>query len=112
MTNPIYRVREKDIQKTILDYLAVHHIFHYRNNTGKFVGEYKGKKRIASFGVKGAPDIICVLRGRFIGIEVKAEKGDQSRDQYAFQVSLEKAGGAYILAHSVDDVIKFFVEAA
>lgn len=80
-------------------------IFHYRNNTGATViGEGKGK-RFLRFGAKGSPDIVCVINGNYVGIEVKGLKGYQSPDQKSFQEGLEGAGGRYILARSLDDVI-------
>jgi 5-methylcytosine-specific restriction endonuclease McrA len=57
------------------------------------------------FGAPGSPDIICVVDGRYVGIEVKALKGRQSDHQKEFQKNLE-AAGKYILAFDLDDVIK------
>ena len=51
-----------------------------------------------------SPDIVCVLNGQYVGIEVKGPKGKQSDDQKEFQRHLEAAGGRYILTYSVDDV--------
>lgn len=97
------KIKEKDIQKQILDYLDIKRIFHYKsNNVGIFrrdTGSY-----IPS-GVLGLPDIICVIKGIYIGIEVKVPGGKQSDNQKAFQESLEKAGGIYILAYSLDDLL-------
>jgi hypothetical protein len=52
-----------------------------------------------------------VFKGQYVGIEVKGQDakgkwGVQSADQKAFQDNLEAAGGKYILAMSVEDVIK------
>ena len=55
--------------------------------------------------VSGAPDIICVIKGWYVGVEVKVPKGKQSDHQKAFQEALEVAGGRYILAYSLEDVI-------
>lgn len=38
--------------------------------------------------------------------EIKAPGGRQSEHQKEFQANLEPAGGRYILAHSIDDVMK------
>lgn len=94
--------REGDIQKTILDYLTLKGVFHYRNNSGAFVDS---QKHFYRFGAVGSPDIICVIDGIFVGIEVKAPHGKQSEHQKEFQKNLEAAGGIYILAYSLDDVI-------
>jgi VRR-NUC domain len=98
-------VKESDIQRQILDYLRLKRIFHFRNNSGAFAGEYKGKQRFFRFGAAGSPDIICVIAGQFVGIEVKAPKGRMSDHQKEFQEKLEAAGGKYILAYSLEDVL-------
>lgn len=94
---------ERDIQKSIIDYLRVKKIFHYKNST---IGIYKKStdSYIPSQSV-GSPDIICVIDGKYVGIEVKRPKGIQSESQKEFQKNLERAGGRYILARSIDDVI-------
>lgn len=57
------------------------------------------------FGAPGSPDIICVVKGQCVGIEVKRPAGKQNKNQVKFQAELERAGGKYILAYSLDDVI-------
>jgi hypothetical protein len=47
-----------------------------------------------------------VINGVYVGIEVKRPGGKQSDHQKHFQESLEAAGGRYILARSLDDVIQ------
>jgi hypothetical protein len=100
-------VKESEIQRQILDYLTLRRIFHYRQNSGAFVFPETGthKRRFFKAGVLGAPDIICVIKGQYVGIEVKAPKGKQSEHQKAFQQTLEAAGGRYVLAYSLEDVI-------
>jgi hypothetical protein len=98
------RVLEKDVQRSILDWLTAKRIFHYRNNSGAMASEYKGVKRFMRFGAKGSPDIVAVVRGRYVGIEVKGTNGRQNPDQKLFEQELMKAGGQYILAASIEDV--------
>jgi len=62
-------------------------------------------RRYLRAGVSGAPDIICVMEGQDVGIEVEALKGKQSDHQKAFQAVREAAGGRYFLAYSLEDVI-------
>jgi len=97
--------KESDIQQTILDYFSYAKVFHYRQNSG---GGYKsGDRFIPRFAsVSGLPDIVCIIRGKYIGIEVKTAKGKQSESQTDFQKELESAGGTYILARSLDEVIE------
>ena len=95
-------MKEKDIQKQILEYLKIKKIFHYRNNTGGFMDK---NNHFYRYGEVGSPDIICVINGIYIAIEVKQPKGKQSEGQKAFQENLEKAGGKYWLVYSLEDVI-------
>lgn len=97
------KLKEKEIQKQIIEYLQFKNIFHYRNNTGTFSNNKGG---FYSFGAVGSPDVICVIDGIYIGLEVKKPGGKQSENQKAFQKNLEAAGGKYFLVYSLDDVIK------
>ena len=96
------KVKEKDVQRTILDWLTVKKIFHYRNNSGGFKDS---NNHFYRFGALGSPDIIAVLNGQYIGIEVKGTGGKQSDNQKNFQRELEKSGGTYILAFNLNDVL-------
>ena len=97
--------READLQRTILDYLELKHIFHYRSNTGaiKFTRP-DGKGQFVKFGVRGQADIVCCIKGQFVAIECKAEDGEQTLVQKEWQAGLERAGGFYILARKLEDV--------
>lgn len=100
---------EGKIQKAILDALTKAQVFHWRNNNApiydqKLNSGYGGYR--AHAGMKGVPDIICVINGQFVGIEVKTPRGKQSSDQVLFQKRLERAGGKYILARGVDDIVE------
>lgn len=65
---------------------------------------YQGKTRMIQFGAKGSPDIIAILNGFFVGIEVKRPGNKQNESQKAFQRNIEGAGGYYILATSPEDL--------
>lgn len=99
------RSTEKETQKACLDYLEALRLFHYRNNSGAMALESKGMRRFVRFGAAGSPDIIVVIKGRYIGFEIKDVKGKQSESQVAFQEQLERAGGAYHVIRSIDDFI-------
>lgn len=74
----------------------------WRNNTG---ATRFNEKYYVQFGFPGSPDIICVLGGRFIGIECKSQKGKLNANQEKFKAELERSGGLYIVARSIDDVM-------
>lgn len=76
--------------------------FHPPNGGAR--SEREGAKFKAQ-GVKaGVADIVLVYQGRHYEIELKSATGKQSDSQIAWQAALEKAGGQYRLAKSVDDV--------
>ena len=71
------------------------------------VGVARIGRRVVRFGVPGQADLTGVLpNGRRIEIEVKSPDGRQSEDQANFQRMIERFGGLYVLARSVDDVQK------
>lgn len=93
---------EHQIQALILDWLKLKGIFHYRQNSG---GMKKGK-HFLKFGAKGAPDIVCVVKGQYVGIEVKGPKGSMTLGQVFFGHQLTCAGGLYLIASTLEDVTK------
>lgn len=95
---------EGKIQKEILDALHKAGVLCWRNNN---TATYDPKLDMyrAFNGMKGVPDILGCIDGRFIGVEVKTPRGKQSADQVLFQRRLESKGGIYILARSVDDIM-------
>jgi hypothetical protein len=101
---PSHALKERDVLKSVLAYLKVHRIFHFRLNTGAFQAAYKGRQRFVRFGSLGAPDIICIHNGLCIGVEVKGPEGFQSQSQVLFEREFTKAGGKYVLARSIEQV--------
>jgi len=67
----------------------------YNNGLGKWI--MSGQK-------KGLPDVIGILHGRFIGIEIKIGSDRQSEDQRKRQTEIEAAGGIYFLAKSFEQL--------
>ena len=75
----------------------------WRQNTGAARGP--GGVYIR-FGVPGQADISGILapHGQRIEIEAKTKTGRQRPEQKKWQAMIERFGGLYILARSVDDV--------
>ena len=73
----------------------------WRQNTGAArIG-----RRLVRFGVPGQADLTGILPGgRRVEIETKSPTGRQTPDQRAFQTMIERFGGLYVLARSVEDV--------
>lgn len=94
---------ESEVQKAILAYLEVTRTFHYRNNSGAYKAEHGSFVR---YGTPGSPDIVCVIRGHYVGLEVKRPGGKLSPMQKQFAKELIDHGGYYFMVTSIDDVIK------
>lgn len=70
-------------------------------------------KHAASAAMKvGIPDIICCIKGRFVGIEVKQENGIQSDAQKVTCKNIREAGGEYWIVWSYEDFVEQFNEFA
>ena len=82
---------ESAIQKKISDYLAA-------------LPECWTCKVMAA-NKRGVPDILAVISGRFVAIEVKRPGGKPSRLQLMQIKRIQAAGGIAMVAESVDDVI-------
>ncbi len=96
------KIKELDLVKTCMEYLEYKNIFHYRQNSGALKTERGGFVR---FGTSGAPDIVAVINGQYIGIECKIEKGKLSPSQFTFGEKLVKAGGQFIVVRTLDDLM-------
>ena len=79
----------------------------YRINNVGIYDEAKGVHRRANTE-KGIPDVLGVIKGRFLAVEVKAGRDKMSEDQLKRKFEIEKAGGIYIEARSTDGFIKQF----
>lgn len=99
---------EVEIQKQCKQYLDIKGVMCWRqNNTPVPTADGHFRK---FHGKRGVPDIIAVIRGHFVGIEVKQPTGKQSDHQIQFERELLAAGGIYLLVHSVDELAKDLLE--
>jgi len=89
---------EGAVLKTILDYLALRGVYHWRSNTGRRGG--------VSYGKVGSADILGILpNGRFLAIEVKRPGGVASFEQLEFLANIAKNGGVAFVADNLQTVI-------
>ena len=104
------KVLEKDIQRSILQYLALRKVWHRRiNSGGAMLNGHGGRGQFVRFGASGMPDILARgSNGAVIWIEVKSPTGRQTEDQRKWQEDMERFGDVYILARSLDDVRALF----
>jgi hypothetical protein len=102
---------EAEIQKSILAVLRFHGVHAWRQNTGAFAGEYKGRSRFIRFGVKGQADIVGLLgptfgrdAGRMIAVEVKRPGNRPTPEQVRWLIEINDAGGFAFWATSAQTV--------
>lgn len=83
---------EKQITKNIREFLTIHKIFHWK------VWQGLGS-------VRGVPDLLCIHKGKIIGIEVKRECGGKLSDKQAeFMAKMSYHGAIVFVAHSAKEV--------
>ena len=96
---------ESMIQRAILDYLALYAktnpIYFFRAGAGA-VKTMQG--RYFKTGKSGLCDIVAVVKGEFIGLEVKTKAGKQSQNQKKAEKEIKAAGGEYHIVRSIADV--------
>ena len=99
---------ETEIQRTICDWLALRKVFFWRsNNVPVFGMSGSGVKRFRSlpkYTPRGMPDIMCVIKGKFVGLEVKRPNAKLRPEQAQFGLKLIDHGGNYHTVHSLDEV--------
>ena len=94
---------EAKAQAEIMLYLGtLSHVRVWRQNTGK--AELRG--RVVQFGVPGQADIsgIVAPHGRRLEIECKSATGRLRTQQRKFGEMIERMGGLFVVARSVEDV--------
>ncbi len=97
---------ETDIHNRTL--VALSREFHpggifWRQNAGRIRSD---RGDWVSLGPPGIADIVGVLNGRAVFVEVKTATGKQRDVQKKFQQAVEKAGGIYIVARSPQAAIE------
>ena len=85
-------------------------LLHHSPNEGLLVKQAKDGAKRKAMGVRaGFPDFIFLKPNRFypyLAVELKTAKGKQSVHQQAYQRAIEKNGGRYCIARSLEEFIK------
>lgn len=86
---------EQGLQNKIVKWLKENHIWHFRYTAS------------TTFGI---PDIVCLYKGKFVGIEVKRPdgKGVASKLQEKMIESINKNGGIATTVESLQEVVDIF----
>ena len=103
-------MKESQIQTAIEQYLRVleqnGRLVYIKNNSGAY---RTGTGGFVRFGRSGSSDfLLFVSEGRCIHLEVKAEKGRQSKSQRDYQRLVERLGHRYLVVRSVKEVASLF----
>ena len=94
---------EKPIQNEVMIAASARGALVRRLNVG---AAHRPNGGFVRFGVTGQADLSLIYRGRAIEVETKRAKGGrQDKAQEDYQAAVERAGGIYILARSVEDVL-------
>lgn len=107
------KISEKEIENQILDWLKIHHIFAWKNQS---VGVFDPTKKVFRMNrsphhLKGVSDILGFLpNGKFLAIEVKTQTGRVTPEQQSFIDQVNALGNVAFVARSLDDVLKRFPE--
>lgn len=91
-------MREKEIQKQIVEYLR---------KRGAFVWEDKQDYRKGRYfkpSTRGVSDVLGIYKGRPLAIEVKTPTGKLRKEQAIFLADFTAAGGIAFTARSVEEV--------
>lgn len=81
MTQTGTRIKERDLQPEIIDYL-------------ESKGAYVLKTHVSSFQAQGEPDITCCYLGRYLAFELKRDGKEKTRRLQEYKMKLiRKAGG-------------------
>ena len=76
----------------------------WRNNTGAL------KHGRIRFGLPGSPDIVGIVNGRYVGIEVKQPKQPSKtakQNQDAYKAYCDKFGGLYRIVDNAADALEW-----
>lgn len=107
MSKSEVRFRENLLKNQIMQYLRLKRIFAWRQNTGAFIMQDKGRKRFIRCGIAGLSDIIGILPGgKFLAIELKVPGGRLTKAQKNFLEMIRKNNGIAIVAFCLDDVME------
>ena len=84
----------------IAEYVAMRGGYAMRINVSGFYRQDVGY--IKSGSTVGVPDVIAVVQGLFVGIEIKTGKDRQSDGQKAVEQHINQAQGVYIIARDFE----------
>ena len=103
------KISEKQIQKACIEYLTylenLGKLMFLRLNSGNMFTSYGRKTYKIKLCKEGTSDLLIVIEGIPIFIEIKTKKEKQSTHQIEFEKLALKNGAQYHIIHSLDNLI-------
>lgn len=94
---------EHQIEHEILIYLSSLRIgLFWKNVSGGYYDGERFRKQASPFAISGTSDILGIVDGKFICLEVKSETGRVSTVQQAFLKKVQECRGLGAVVRSVD----------
>lgn len=82
-------VRERDVLRGVIRWLRGRGIWYWR---------------VVDMCHSGMPDVVCVVGGRFVGVECKGSRGEVSGVQREVFEGIRGAGGVVLVVRSVKEL--------
>lgn len=98
MTHP-----EHEIQKAIVSLLKIEHVFHFAVPNGEKRDVRVGARLKEEGVLPGVSDLVLILPGRVVFVEIKTAAGRLSPVQKAFREVVQGLGHPYVVWRSLDD---------
>ena len=104
--------QEHLFQQQVIQYLKLFNIFVFETDVMdglKFLNNQQSRlayiQHHKNMGyVKGQPDLVAVLNNKVVFIELKTDKGRQSKEQKAVEQEIKNRGVDYIVVRSLEDL--------
>jgi hypothetical protein len=93
-------IPESTIESEILWRLYKLGIFCWKNTSGGFFDGKRMRRQVNPFAIPGTSDILAIIKGLLIAIEVKSAKGKPTPEQIKFIDNVNKNGGIAFIARS------------
>lgn len=105
MTHP-----EHEIQKAIVSLLKIENVFHFAVPNGEKRDVRVGARLKEEGVLPGVSDLVLILPGRVVFVEIKTAAGRLSPVQCAFREVVQGLGHSYMVWRSLDDCIDFLTQ--
>ena len=104
--------QEHLFQQQIIQYLHMFNIFVFETDVMdglKFLNTEKQRLAFINYHkqlgyVKGQPDLVAIMNNKVVFIELKTQKGKQSKEQKEVEQAIKNRGVDYIVIRSLEDL--------